>query len=768
MTALRIEDLKGVTNHRAIIDTHLAGKNGGPLYDFDRMPRIFMNAKGAEREQFRAMVRLGYTALAIMLGGKDAIYPAGAITKGYAGNYHSVLSGLDSITDLGERIPRLYREAILPANKQHMLSFIGTAARLWPEQVQVPPALLEGAFALVGREPEFAREAKLWDNVFMSVWIPLIANNINLLPIQGDQYFSRSTHLEIGEAVSKAAGLRPKDGKPNNGIRIVDVNKDPVSLLQIMRGRLEYLLYAADHKLILDVEPTELARDLDIFERFERGDLLHVNPEFAQGMAENRKAIREFADKVRPFLLEGVARGRFHITTDGLTNTKFTRALAAAELKRKTEPDMGPFSSRLKGFNFVPITEPTRHAHAHIGQYTQDDLKFPQVDMPAHTLSREIQSPIVDLYLGSSFYESIAGQTLFEENVFSQLATHGDVAHRALLQIRFLLGAMDSVVSQRSPANVTYFAASQDTGPESRALLRRYNKDAVVKLGGTEALIAAPGVNFENDVRRPLSNWIAEKVHARRSKGARVFSPLDFAQIFQNLETVPQLVVAHGEPAPAGRVETMLRQAWLRRHVTDFEFVKGRWEDDSNLVQDMVLATKMQLGLVAGAGPSSHNVAVLVGGEEASLYDRILPLWEQLKKVEGGKTSPLIKEQRTALLQLCALGEMLQQHQERTRVLGAMREAGLHAPQDDLPWQNIPISLRKDLGAFEKLWTEIRQVVADDAYFALDVRATHFDLMPQLKGVNAVITQHRARQGLYRGGATQHAVLVGGASDGPK
>ena len=211
----------------------------------------------------------------------------------------------------------------------------------------------------------------------------------------------------------------------------------------------------------------------------------------------------------------------------------------------------------------------------------------------------------------------------------------------------------------------------------------------------------------------------------------------------------------------------LARHAFLARNATDFCFMTGQWEQSNDGVQDMILATRMQLGLQAGAVAAPQHVRVFdEKGRYLTLADRAAAIWQPLATaLEKGRDPQGLEEPASALAQLWALHRLAADPTLRQRSFEKLREqdSALLLPKD-LAWDQIsPFPFAYDHRQFEKLWHE-KMKPAFTEKLIMAVRPRHLELIDDFAALRA---QQESRLALAAAGPLEHRALrrrLGGAT----
>lgn len=450
--------------------------------------------------------------------------------------------------------------------------------------------------------------------------------------------------LEYPEAECIAAGLR--DARPDADMWFVDPNGALVSQYEIIRRRAEYLIWAADQgDFYLKHEATAFMRSLVIAKMARQGELPRANPDFLKGILDNFDAIQAIEKEIVPLILERIKNKYFEIDLTDLEHThpEFVEKCQSARNQASLVSNQTSIDTVISnlGQSGIPIH-----------RYTQDELK--EGDFGYKELAEKLEkksylartgddlvtlpAPPIDMK-GTAVFEH-DGRSLFTRRL------HDNTNERERHQIISALGSMETVT------------------PEDGRCLYVYNKD-------------------EKSEYEPL----IERLNAQ----GRVHFHSDFKSQIAALGTLPKLSMAEGEAIPGQDAVTLLRQTHLARRITDFCFTQGS-QKNSDAAQDIVLATRMQMGLEAGSAIDPAFIRVFdEKGHFLTLADRVKLLWTDLEDELAKSSNPAahLTERTSAVVQLYMLHRLARQHTMRDQTFTQLRAAYPHLHLPHLEWERI-------------------------------------------------------------------------------
>ena len=186
------------------------------------------------------------------------------------------------------------------------------------------------------------------------------------------------------------------------------------------------------------------------------------------------------------------------------------------------------------------------------------------------------------------------GKSLFSR-AFLPLTTE-----RERLLASVAVGGLETV-SPRSTQRYVYIAADDKYGAATTK-----SKNAL-KLAHEDEVPGALGKDFAAQ-RQANRATIAALQTQMQAEGKHVLSSLDLQKQVSIMAKNPQIAVAAGEAKLGSAARAVVRHTIMARNVTDFCFMPG-WEKSNDCVQDIILATRMQLGLQSGAAIDSKRCA---------------------------------------------------------------------------------------------------------------------------------------------------------------
>ncbi|MDX1923530.1 MAG: hypothetical protein SFW65_10430 [Alphaproteobacteria bacterium] len=716
-------------DHAALYrDVHLFGEKRGLFSPFYH---AHARKKGPRFDQMRAVNTVAFATLAQLLQGKRAIYRFGAISKGMRANYQAKMNGpfmversdgslkrgFDTL-DLDEKIgSQQYLAEVIMPNQRTQIEGLSFLRSLFPESPVIVPAFLQAATVLSG-QPNFDRGVKRKDKDYMVLWDPVIVELINMLPMQGDWHFSRSSHLELGRAVLIAAGLEPR--RPQADMSFPDIDKQEVTLYEMAKKRLEYLVWAVENKFDLDIEPTQLVRDLAIAQMAERGLLPNANPVFMAGIEANIAGLRDLQKEVEPFLLAQIKADKFEIDTVDLhtVNPDFCFAVDAA--KGGVLPAT---SISLSGLSQQFALRRYSDADLQSDIYNSEEIRRMNVQGFALGAGDIFLPPMRQSDTEAKSLKDHDGRSIFSRPIIA------DLTEREMMQAQFVLGVAETFML---PAKRTLFIVADDKyGPETDKL------HEAAQLAYNDEAPNVAGAAFQKKIREPHRSAIRE-LQQKLSVHGHVISTSDFQRFYGVFQNLPEFAVSPGEAMPGSAARLAARHRYLARNVTDFVFKTGMWEQSNDGVQDMILATRMQLGLESGAEHEPHTIRLVdENGKPLSLADRAMAIWPQLKNaIEAGRDARDLVEPATAIAQLWAFHRLLTDHPLRQMVFTDLRgKEKLFLPAN-MNWHRLPVQPGAyDQQAFEKLWhDEIKPALEGRLAMAVRTRhLSHIDDFAELK-----------------------------------
>ena len=715
---------------------------------FDTVDHEFARRIGPRYEQSRAYNAAVYSAIAASMGGQKGVYCAGSISKGMLANAwvrgeepfpvmldDGVVIKARHVYDLDETIgSQNFTDKVIRQNRRiqlHKLSLINT---LMPDELVLVPVALQGATSVVG-QPNFDQGSKRRDKDYMQVWTPVIRELTNSIFVTGDWFFSGATSgLEYPEAVAVAAGLRKR--RPNADMRFFDMNKKDVTLFDMSKRYAEYLIWAADSgDHYLKHEPTALMRNFAIATMAERGQLPKANPIFMQGISSTLSDMNHLQREMEPLILERVKARMFEIDVTDLadTNPKFVKNVQAVRAG-KLEPQKPNVDTTVR-----------RLAKAGIALHRFTDEEIGRGDFELKELEQQIKP---DSYLAMTEREPI-GRSMRATDMRGEASREHDgksfmsrellplLTEREKLLASVVVGALETV--KPSTSRRYYYIVADEYGAVTERI------KAENGLAHADEVPGSLGEKFDLQVRMKNRLAIVKKQAEMRGRGQQVLSSLDFQKQVAVMAKSPEIAVAPGEAKMGSAARTMARHAFLARNVTDFTFMTGQWEQSNDGVQDMVLATRMQMGLQAGAAVEPQYVRVVdENGRYLTLADRTKAIWLPLKAaLEKGRDAKDLEEPVTALAQLWGFHRIQSDHTMRTRVFDKLRESdgALILPRD-LEWDRIsPFLFAYDHKAHEQLWQqEIKPAM--EASLIMVVRMRHLEHVDDFMAMHAKQQAH--------------------------
>ncbi|MGB9151879.1 MAG: hypothetical protein WCD70_02200, partial [Alphaproteobacteria bacterium] len=709
---------------------------------FDTVDHEYNRRKGPRYKQERAYNTANYVSFSASAGDEMMIYPAGSISKGMLANayvlneapplvetFDGTFIRAHHVYDLDETIgTQNFLDKVLHKNRRMQLQKISLLETFAPERLVLAPIAFQGAISVAG-QPNFDLGSKRRDKGFMQLWTPTIREKIDVIFVTGDGFFSGATSgLEYPEAIAIAAGLRKR--RPKADMRFLDMAMKDVPLFELCRRYSEYLIWAADDKdFYLKHEPTALMRAFAISTMAERGELPKANPIFLQGVLDNLDAMKKLQREIEPLILERVKSRMFEIDLTDLAavNPDFVEKCKA--IKGGPRPQ-----TRMNVDDVVGNLEKSGIA---IHRFTNEELaqgdfelkeiaaKIPAqnyLPLTENDASKRVMRP-VDMRGDAT--RAHDGKSLFSRALLP-LTTE-----RERLLASVAVGGLETV-SPRSTQRYVYIAADDKYGAATTK-----SKNAL-KLAHEDEVPSALGKDFAAQ-RRANRATIAALQTQMQAEGKHVLSSLDLQKQVSIMAKNPQIAVAAGEAKLGSAARAVVRHTIMARNVTDFCFMPG-WEKSNDCVQDIILATRMQLGLQSGAAIDSKQVRVFnEQGHCLTIADRARAIWQPLKEaLAQGRDTKDLEEPATALAQLWAFHRLAADPTMRLRSFEKIQERhpDIFLPQD-MNWDRIPpFIFAYDHKEFEKLWnSEIKPVL--DSTLIMEVRMQHLEHIPDFIGMRA-------------------------------
>lgn len=679
-------------------EDYLTGRVGG-LYA--ELFGAHAKKKGPRFNQMRAFNTLGFAGIGAALQGQKAIYRKGAISKGMRAHYQakmngpfrilkqdgSIKTGYD-VFDLDEKIgSQNFVADVIQPNTRAQIEGLSWLRSLYPDKPIVVPILLQGAAFLAG-QPNFDRGVKRKDKDYMVLWGATVYEFFDLMPMQGDWPFSAMTNVELSLGQEVAAGDVIRRTKADMDFR--DVNGRYVTLYEQALKRFEYLCWAAENRFDLYIEPLLQAYDFTYAMRAERGTLPpHANKDFVAGIENNLPDLRYLQNESERLMLGQVASGAFEIDTRRLKKINPVFAKAVDEAK--------------SGQKIVQIYQiPKKLGTTPIRTFSDEALRTGDYDRAERAgLAERAFSvghkdinppPMRSIDLEGRALDANDGKNIFSRELL-QLLTE-----REVMQIKFLLGVLETAMLPAT--RHLYVVADDKYGPATQK-----HKDAE-KLAYADELPGKLGKEFAH-VRSVQRQLILHAQNSLRAHG-HVLSTVDFGALYKAMQDMPELLVAPGEAMPNSPARLLLRQSYLARNATDLVFKKDMWEESNDGVQDMVFATRLQLGLDRACENDPRAIRIYDEvGKPLSLLDRMQAIWPALQKaVDAGREPGDLVEPATALAQLWAFHRLLTDQPLRKLVFNCLREEGVFVPAA-MQWHNTPIQAGSyDSAQAERLWHE--------------------------------------------------------------
>lgn len=688
---------------------------------FDTVDHEFARRKGPRYDQSRAYNTSLFVSAVVRLGGKKFTYCAGAISKGMLAhaavrkeqpqriqtNDGSLITAYH-VYDLDETIgTQHFLDKVIGQNKRLQLQKQAQLNLLSPEDLVLVPTALQGGVSVAG-QPNFDLGSKRRDKDFMQLWTALIREHANAFLVQGDWFFSGATSgQEYPEAIAIAAGLRKR--RPDADMSFPDINGKEVTLFEMSKRISEFLLFAADDKYptYLKHEATTLMRNFAIREMAEKGQLPNANPVFLKGIMEHLPEMKQLQRAMEPLIVDRVKSRLWEIDLSDMesVNPSFVKKCLAAKAAPRSEPQSlaAPTFERLEksGINLH------RYNNEEIAQgdyeFKEIAAKFPPQDYIPRTEGDAKNRVLRSADMRGEATRAFDGKSLFSCPLLPI------TTERERLLASIALGGMETVTPT---ANRLYYIAADDKyGAGSLKAKIELN------LAHEDEVPAAVGTGFAA-IRRANIAIVNKLQEALQGADFQTVTAFDFQKSVATMAKNAKIAVAAGEAKLGSAARALVRHAFMARNVTDFCFPKGVWEKSNDCVQDMVLATRMQLGLQAGSLIDPQHVRVVdEHGRCLTIADRIEAIWEPLKEaLKKGRDAKDLEEPVTALAQLWSLHRLVSDHTMRSQVFNKLRkeEPQLILPQE-MKWDRIPpFIFAYDHKNLEDLWKkEIRPAFED-------------------------------------------------------
>lgn len=716
---------------------------------FDTHDIEFALRQGPAYDQIRDYNTALHSFLSMSFNGRRGIYVAGSISKGMLANSLAVKEGpftlrlsdgttvaAAHVSDMDETVgAQLFSDIVIQQNRRVQIQTQGLLEPLFGDQPFLIPSMLQAAASLAGLA-EFDRGAKRRDSAWMQVWTAIIREHINVFPVLSDWFFSGATSgLEYPEAECIAAGLR-LDRRPDADMWFRDLNNRDVPQSELIRRRVEYLVWAAEQGDFRGKhEATALMRSFAIAEMAKRGQLPHANPIFLQGILDNIDAIDTMREVMEPLLLERINTRMFPFDTTDLAAV-FPDFVARVEaIKATHKPNL-----------HIHDTPPSPHVNAvrdilakrgiEIHRYTAAEMdagdfafrELATLDPSAYLDRTErnlVTRPNRFLDGREQTYVAQDGRSLFSRSLLSGLND------RERHQVIAAIGGLETL-SPRQGRSV-YVVSDQRYGPKAEEARKTRGFSHSVNLQRVlgKAFQTIAKTQRQQTTELPILQRFVDRQQAVR------FSH-DFDDIQKLYGALPHFSMASGDVKSGKEAQLVIRHTLLARDVTDFCFPTGRWEESDQGVQDIILATRMQLGLEAASPIDPHFVRVFnEHGHPLTLADRAAAIFEKLKPALLEAPDAIhLQEQASALVQLRAFHRLARDHSLRHHVFAKLRTEDPHIfLPDDLKWERIPAEIfAYDHRAFDALWDkEIKPVLEKNA--SQIIRLRHLEPVVDFKSI---------------------------------
>lgn len=724
-------------HRRDFQDHYLSADYQRPLFDTHDI--AFAHKQGPAFDQVRAYNAALHVLLSLNFKGRRGAYVAGSISKGMLANALAAKEGpfsvrLDDgtllraahVSDLDETAGgQLFGDLVIPQNRRVQLQMQGFLEGAFGGKPILIPSMLQAAASVAGHA-EFDRGAKRRDSAWMQVWTAQIREHIDTIPVFSDWFFSGATSgLEYPEAECIAAGLRP-DRRPYADMRFVDLQGRDVPMSELIRRRVEYLLWAADQgDFRVKHEATMLMRAFALAEMAKRGELPRANPVFLKGILDNLPAIEAMRHAMEPVILERVQKRIFPFDTADLAAVFPDFTAQVQQIQSGFAPN-GRISTIPPSAEAVTARAELQQQGIYVHRYSLEEMEagdfafreLAQLDPAAyldrtesHLVTRPVRSTGAKLNLVAE-----DGESLFSRRLASGLN------EREFHMINVAVGGMETV-SPRQGRSV-YIVADTDAQPPQR-----------------EQVEELPLLHRFFDRRQPVR-----------------FSH-EFDDIGRMFSQLPDFSMAVGEAVPSPQAALCYRHTLLARDATDFCFVRGRWESSEHGVQDMMLATRMQLGLEAASPADPHFVRVFDdNGHPLTLADRAKAIFHAIEKSLRDKPdAPERREQATVLAQLGAPHRLCRHHTVRDHTFTVLQQndPNLWLPEQ-MEWERIsPEIFAYDHRAFDAFWEKQAMPLLEENAANI-VRLRHLEHMEDFRVIR---DRQQAEQELIGSGPSRNASI---------
>jgi hypothetical protein len=737
---------------------------------FDTFDHAFALVPGPGHQQSREYNTALYVSIAQSFGVKKGIYGAGAISKGALANVLAVQEGPFSIEhddgsivsafhvyDMDETCgSQNFVDMVLEPNKRMQLQKLALFRAAFPGEHILIPSVLQGALGFTG-SPEFDRGAKRRDRNFMQLWTPIIREHIHIIPVVGDWFFSGATQgLEYPEAECIAAGLR--DSRPEADMWFRDINNRDVPLSEIIQRRAEYLVWTAEQgDFYLKHEATALMRSFAIAEMAQREKLTSGNPVFLKGIEDNIDDITYMRRQIEPLILDRIRAKMVRIDTTDLrrVNPDFVKKAEAA----KTESRKALVRSRkVEPINLEKLRETLTEGNIKLERYSLERLaagdfesrELSELFDPTTYLDRTdglvATLPMRPLDMKGKAYTEYDGTSLFSRPLLQHLND------RERHQVSAVIGGTETTMPREG--RLLFVIADDHFGTKTQAAQKIHG------LSRGDHVQSRLGAAFDRTMRKPQRRYTLELpiLQRFRDQNQSVRFSHDLRDQILAFNELQDFSMAPGESMPGENAALLVRQKILARNGTDFCFVTGQWEESPNGVQDMILATRMQLGLEASCPQDSLAVRVFdERGRYLTILDRFKAVWEPLEKVLSINGDPQgLEEQVTAVAQLWTLHRLCRAHTMRHHVFDNLRQ---HNPDielpEDLSWERInPTLFFYDHLEFETLWhNHVKPLLEGPAAAVLRLR--HLD---EIEDFASIQRRQQALQSISSAATTQGTI----------
>lgn len=588
----------------------------------------------------------------------EVVYLAGSITKGQRAYLMAANENLRSYQradgvmiqsrhtkDMDHLIgtPQNYDE-VVAENLQVQGEGLQISLRLWPEHAHVVP----GFWHLLNHEPEVVRGLRRTDQAYMMFWDALLVFFTKIVSARGDWAYSRSTNLEIARAYQIAFGLESL--RPNADMEIRNHLGQPFSVYDSLVQMLEPMLFGLLHDFHADVEPREWLRRLTMAEWALQNRLTNCNPVILAGLKKDQERLRQLRQTFVPIITAGMRTGHFYVDRREFGIAQQT--YHGTNLKRGDSIDREIFD-QLPPVSEIPTQLQKIDEHSIRLAATRFGITIPTLDqLLDDPHAREVKAlPVGDVKyprlipdVRSNIHEFIA-----HEHAASLMAM--DPAQIPLGRRDLFTASKIVIDSQLVFTDLPFFYLGFDP-----RISQELDGERVVNFQKAQA----KATERRHEIDTQKIRWIDEGYH--------VLSLVDNLNVSAIHAATPEAIVTRdGHMQPTDPVRLLARHTILRRQngMVNFGFVEG-WEKSPDLVQDLVMARRMQMGLeqYAAADPANVHVLRIVKNSKdyfkPSLSDDVNQLWGYIYQGMMGDRGDLshLAPHINALIQLVVLSRL--------------------------------------------------------------------------------------------------------------